>query len=99
MKVRSRRPEKLLPLLRFFPAPHYSDIDVKVVKHATERVIDNIVDRTGTVVKSRNGGRDQRAQFGRRRHRPEMAEMQRRFAYHEHKPPLFFQHDVCRSGE
>ena len=54
------------------------------VEHAPERMIDHVVERFRLRIERRHRRIDDRARLGHRRHAADMAEMQRRFAQHQH---------------
>src|SRR3974390_372347 len=86
------RPRNDKSLLRrsTLPAFNKPGVDAEQIQEPATGVIDDIVDRSRTIVEGRKDRRDDGSDFGKQRHVAQVAGMQRRLADGENEPAFFF---------
>ena len=89
----------MFPHRAALPAFDDAGIDAEQIKQPAAGVIDDVVDRFRPVVECRHDRGDHRPDIGERRHRAQMAAVQRRLAHREHQPALFLEHHVGGAGQ
>src|SRR5262245_33072656 len=67
---------------------------LQTVEHASDRVVDHVIEILGTVVERRHRRQDHGADLGQRGQYPKVAEVQRALAHHQDERPPFLQGHV-----
>ena len=74
-------------------------LDLELVKHLTDGLIDDIHDRLWLMIEGRRGGQNDASHFRDGRHVPQVTEMKRSFAWNDDEFATLLEGDVCRAGQ
>src|SRR5688572_16060652 len=81
------------------PALEQVDVDAELIEDAGYRLVDNVVQGLGPVVKGWNGGKDDSAHSGQRDHTFQMTQVKRRLAHHQDQLLSFLEYHIGGAHE